>query len=127
MVKSICNEHCVFFSFFAEKCSKRGPQRSKSSVQGQGSPEMSQVTYICLKGIYLSIFEGFDVIAPSGDSKIDQKSLKNAKNARYRAWGSSKHHFFAFLTSPIDSSSKNTAGRGAPPRKIYHFDKKKYS
>ena len=116
MVKPICNEYCGFFYFFAKKCSKQGPKCNKSSVRGQGSSEIFQVTYICLKEVYQSIFEGFDVIAPSGDSKIYQKSLKNAKNARYRAWGSTKHHFFAFLTSPINSSSKNTAGRMAPPR-----------
>ena len=128
MVKPIRNEYCVFFfHFFAKKCSKRGPKHNKSSVRGQGPPEMTQVTYICLKRVYQSIFEGFYVIASSGAPKIDRKSLKNAKNARYRAWGSSKHHFFAFLTSPIDSSSKNTAGRGAPPREMYHVDKKKYS
>ena len=60
-------------------------------------------------------FKGFYETAPSGDPQKDLKSVKNAKNAHYRAWGSSKHRFFAFLTSPIDSSSKNTAGRGAPP------------
>ena len=47
--------------------------------------------------------------------------------ARYRARASSKHRFFAFLTSPMDSPCKNTQDRGAPPRENIHVDKKKYS
>ena len=47
--------------------------------------------------------------------------------ARYRARASSKHRFFAFLTSPMDSPCKNTQDRGAPPRENFHVDKKKYS
>ena len=46
--------------------------------------------------------------------------------ARYRARASSKHRFFAFLTSPMDSPCKNTQDRGAPPRENFHVDKKKY-
>ena len=44
--------------------------------------------------------------------------------ARYRARASSKHRFFAFLTSPMDSPCKNTQDRGAPPRENFHVDKK---
>ena len=62
--------------------------------------------------------------------KTDKKWQKMSEKviyARYRARASSKHRFFAFLTSPMDSPCKNTQDRGAPPRENFHVDKKKYS
>jgi len=60
--------------------------------------------------------------------KTDKKWQKMSEKgiyARYRARASSKHRFFAFLTSPMDSPCKNTQDRGAPPRENFHVDKKK--